>query len=295
MGRRGCARHFHRRRYGRALDAPFILDDESAIVKNPSIISLWPLVGTAEQPGPFRPPPNLPTVARPLVNLSFAVNYRFGGLNPAGYHAVNVLIHFLSALLLWAIVRRTLRLPYFSGRFTAAAGWLALAVALLWALHPLQTEAVIYATQRTELLMAFFYLATLYCSLRYWETEEHPRRRTTWLTLAVVACLCGMASKEVMVSAPLIVLLFERTFIAGSLAGTLRRSWPLYAGLASTWIVLLALNLARPRRLGRLPLGRAPARLVVHAVPSAIDVPEARDLALTAAASLSTALFEHNC
>jgi tetratricopeptide (TPR) repeat protein len=233
--------------YYPAVDAPFIFDDNSAIVDNPSIVSLWPPVGSADHPGPLNPPPQLPTAARPLVNLSFAINYKFGGLNPSGYHAVNVIIHFLSALLLWAITRRTLRLPYFADRFETSAGWLALVVAMLWALDPLQTEAVIYATQRSELMMCFFYLATLYCSLRYWTENMRRTHRAAWLTLAVFACLAGMASKEVMVSAPVVVLLFERTFVVGSLAKALRRSWPLYAGLALTWILLVALNWNNPR------------------------------------------------
>jgi Flp pilus assembly protein TadD len=249
--------------YGRAFDVPFIFDDHIAIIKNTSIVSLWPPVGSAKHRGPLNPAPDLPTSSRPLVNLSFALNYRVGGLNPTGYHAVNLLIHFGSAMLLWAITRRSLRLPFFSDRFAASAGWLALFVALLWALHPLQTESVIYVTQRTELMMAFFYLATLYCSLRYWEAglptevnaKSHPLRaaesrspqRAVWLSLATLACLGGMTSKEVMVSAPLIVLLFERTFVAGSLAIALRRSWPLYLGLACTWILLLGLIYANPR------------------------------------------------
>ena len=232
--------------YTPALDVPLIFDDVDTITRNDSIKALWPLVGTATQPGPLNPPPNIPTSARPLVNLSFAVNFKFSGLSPAGYHGVNAAIHFLSAMLLWAIVRRTLRLPYFAGRFDAVAGWLALAVALIWALHPLQTEAVIYATQRTELMMAMFYLATLYCSLRYWASSNLPLQHTAWLVLAVFACMAGMASKEVMVSAPLIVLLFDRAFISGSLANALRKSWPLYAGLTATWILLLALSAGSP-------------------------------------------------
>src|SRR3954462_15950803 len=71
-------------------------------------------------------------------------------------------------MLLWAIVRRTMSLPYFAGKFEGVAGWLALVVALLWSVHPLNTEAVVHITQRTELMLAFFYLATLYCSIRYW-------------------------------------------------------------------------------------------------------------------------------
>lgn len=249
--------------YGPALNAPFIFDDVISIVNNESIRSLWPWSGSDERPGPLKPAKDLPTAGRPLVNLSFAINYRLGGLNPVGYHALNVLIHIGSALLVWAIIQRSLRLPYFGDRFNTSARWLALAVALLWALHPLQTEAVIYATQRTELMMAFFYLATLYCSLRYWQlapasaafVEIRPKktsdgrhwRGALWVVLATLACLAGMASKEVMVSAPLIMLLFERTFVSGSLMKSLRCSWPLYLGLASTWLLLLMLNIDNPR------------------------------------------------
>src|SRR6476659_3666368 len=94
--------------YGRALDVPFIFDDIAAITKNRSITSLWPLVGTAAHRGPLNPPPQTPVAARPLVNLSFALNYVFNGLSPTAFHAVNVAIHFLSALLLWSITQRTL-------------------------------------------------------------------------------------------------------------------------------------------------------------------------------------------
>jgi tetratricopeptide (TPR) repeat protein len=253
--------------YGWFLHVPFVFDDGSGIKDNPSIRSLWPLIGTAERPGSLNPPQQLPTAARPLVNLTFALNYHFWGLKPIAFHATNVVIHFLSALFVWALLRRTLRLPYFAGRFDGSSGWLALAVAMLWALHPLQTESVIYATQRTELMFAFFYLATFYCSLRYWSAvplafRARPgegsslnaiaanRSRTTrvvWLTLAVFASLAGMASKEVMVSAPLMVLLFERTFIAGSLAKALRQSWPLYVGLTATWLLLIVLMTGHPR------------------------------------------------
>ena len=204
----------------------------------------------------------MPISGRPLVNLSFAMNYYIGGLDTTGYHAVNLLLHFCSSMLLWAIVGRTLRLPLFAGRYETSANWLALAITLLWALHPLQTEAVIYATQRTELMMAFFYLATFYCSLRYWSSLPLSRGRdeaeaavpdsrvrgAAWLSLAVVACLAGMASKEVMVSAPLMVLLYDRAFVSGSLTGALRRSWPLYVGLASTWLLLLLLAVNSPHR-----------------------------------------------
>ena len=277
--------------YGAALRAPLLFDDDATVRSNSSIKSVWPLLGTIDHAGPLRPSSGLPTTGRPLVNLSFALNYHFGRLNPTGYRVANLLIHFGSAWLLWLIVRRTLLLPYFAGRYASSAGWLALAVALIWAIHPLPTEAVIYITQRTELMMAIFYLATLYCSLRYWSLlpfppdqargegelssqRQHSVLRAAWLTLAVLACFCGMASKEVMVSAPIIVLLFERTFVAGSLMKALRQSWPLYLGLATTWLLC--------RRAGRV----IAHHVVVDPDASALHVPEADRLALATFDSL---------
>ncbi len=232
--------------YGRATSSPFVFDDMFCITANPSIVNLWPPIGDAEQPGPLNPAKELSTAGRPLVNLSLALNYHFGGLDPVGYHVFNLIVHVLSALLLMAIVRRTLCLHYFEGRFDHASGPLSLLAALLWAVHPLQTETVIYVTQRTELMVGFFYLATLYSSLRYWSALS-PAARTTWLALSTLACLAGMASKEVMVTAPLVVLLFERTFLAGSFRQAIRKSWPLYAGLALGWVLLLGLNYNGPR------------------------------------------------
>jgi hypothetical protein len=234
--------------YGRSLDAPFLFDDDASVLTNTSIRALWPLVGSGERRGPLNPPIEIPTSARPLVNLSLAVNYHFGGVDPRGYHAVNIVLHLLCALLLWAIVRRTLRLPYFDERLQRAAGLLALAVALLWAVHPLVTEAVVYVTQRTELMVVLFYLATMYCSMRYWGAAS-PASRCSWLALATLACLAGAASKEVLVTAPLVVLLFEWTFFGRSLRELLRDSWPLYLGLAASWVLIIALQLGSPRNV----------------------------------------------
>ncbi len=232
--------------YGRAVDCPFIFDDKASVSDNPSIVRLWPLWGDSEHPGPLNPPSETTTSGRPLVNLSFALNYHFGRLDPVGYRLFNIAVHALSALLLLAIVSRTLGLQYFEGRFDRAKGLLALAAALLWAVHPLQTETVVYITQRTELLMGFFYLATLSGSLRYWAAAS-PVARVGWLILSTLTCLAGAACKEVMVTAPVVVLLFERTFVCGSFRRAIERSWPLYVGLFLSWGLLLWLNIGAPR------------------------------------------------
>jgi len=232
--------------YRAAIHAPFIFDDRQAVQTNPSLLRLWPLVGSDEAPGPLNPPADFSTSGRPVVNFSFAVNYHFGRLDPAGYRVLNMLLHAASATLVWAIVRRTLELPYFAGRFANAADLVALVAAAVWALHPLNTEAVIYITQRTELLMALFYLATIYGSLRYW-TAATPDGKRLWCAAAGLSCLAGMGCKEVMVSAPVMVLLFERTFLRGTFRSALAASWPLYAVLFSTWPLLFALHQGGPR------------------------------------------------
>jgi tetratricopeptide (TPR) repeat protein len=232
--------------YGRALEAPFVFDDSVSVVTNPSITRLWPLVGDAQHPSPLNPPSYSATAGRPVVNLTFALDYYFHGLDPAGYRFFNLTLHLMSAMLLWAIVRRTLRLEYFGDRFDGAVEMLSLAVALLWALHPLQTETIEYITQRTELMVGLWYLATLYCSLRYWAAND-SRAQTAWLALATGACFAGMASKEVMVTAPLVVLLFHRTFLAGSFRASWHRSRSLYLGLFGSWLLLFFLNFNGPR------------------------------------------------
>jgi hypothetical protein len=123
---------------------------------------------------------------------------------------------------------------------------LAFGVALLWALHPLNSECVVYITQRTELVMGLFFFATLYGSLRYW-TASTSTEESIWLTFSALTCLLGMASKEVMVTAPVIVLLFDRTFVAGSLTRAWRRSWRLYVALFGGWLLLVWLHHSNQR------------------------------------------------
>ncbi len=232
--------------YYPAARGPFVFDDAGTIVDNPSIRQLWPLVGDEESPGSLNAPRTTAVHGRPLVNLSLALNYHFGELDPFGYRIVNMVVHFLSAVLLWVIVARTLRLDFFRGRFERVADLLSFAAALVWALHPVNTESVVYVTQRTELMRGLFYLATLYASMRYWNADRRATR-TAWLLVASAACLSGMLCKEMMASAPAMVLLYERTFVAGTFRRALKRSWPLYVGLALAWLPVVALNLSGPR------------------------------------------------
>ena len=234
--------------YHNSFSGPFIYDDGPSILENPTIRHLWPITRVLRPPHANR---GITVEGRPLINLSLAVNYALGGTNVWGYHAFNLAIHILAGLALLGIVRRTLRQPGLRDRFGGAANELALAVALIWTVHPLQTESVTYVAQRAESIMGLLYLATLYCFLR---GADSPRPGL-WYGLSVMACAMGMATKEVMVTAPVVVLLYDRAFLAGSFREAWRRRKPVYLGLAGTW-VLLGFILAH----GQLPVTRANAR-----------------------------------
>ena len=224
--------------YWNSLDGPFIWDDQTSIVTNPTIQRLWPLSV------PLTPPRETPVAGRPVVNLSFALNYAYGALHETGYHAGNIAVHIACALVLFGIVRRTLAGPKLAPRFGAMANVTALGSSMLWMVHPLQSEAVDYVTQRTESLMGLFFLVTLYCAIR---ARRSSARAAPWQVLAVGACALGMASKESMVTAPVIVALYDRTFEFNSWREALQTRKYFYSALAATWIELGAFLLQQPR------------------------------------------------
>jgi len=216
--------------YANSFFGAFQFDDIPAILDNPSLRRLWPPWV------PLEPPSGGMTVSgRPVLNLTFALNHAISGDRPWSYHALNLLIHIGAALVLFGFVARTLRRL---GR--SDARFLAVAVALLWVVHPLTTEAVTYIVQRAESLMALLYLLALYGFVRAAEADA-PRARINWSFASVGACWLGMGVKEVMVSAPLAVLLYDRLLVAGSWAGAWRARRGFYLALAASWIPLVIL------------------------------------------------------
>jgi tetratricopeptide (TPR) repeat protein len=230
--------------YANSLGGVFLFDDVGAIVENPTIRSLWTAL--------FPPGVGLTVDGRPLLNLTFALNYAWGGLDVVGYHLVNITLHLASALVLFGLVRRTLQRPALAQQFGTRSPWLALVIALVWLVHPLQTESVTYVVQRAESLAGLWFLLTLYCVLRS-AADSHRR---FWTVAAVVSSGLGMGSKEIVVVAPLLVLLYDRAFLAGSYREALRVRWRLYAGLAATWLILAGLMLQAGTRGGTAGFGR---------------------------------------
>jgi hypothetical protein len=226
--------------YGSTLSYDMIFDDVSSIIDNKSIQHLSPLFGSPGEYGPLKPQPRTPVTARPLVSLTFAINYYFSGTDPAGYRVTHIIAHAIVAIILWAIVSATLRQPLFQGRFDQNSQMLGLVAALIWMLHPTHTETVVYLTQRTELQMGLFYALTVLFSIRFWESTRWSAR-LSWCAAAVASSVCGMLSKEMMASVPAMVFFYEWTFIGGSLWCQLKRSWLLYLGLVLSWIPLMVI------------------------------------------------------
>jgi hypothetical protein len=112
--------------YHNSFQGPFIFDDPHSIPSNPHIRHLWPIRETLSAPR------NCTVNGRPVVCLSLALNYALGGLNVGGYHAFNLMVHLLSALVLFGILRRTLEGEKLRDRFDGATVWLAAVIALIW-------------------------------------------------------------------------------------------------------------------------------------------------------------------
>ena len=270
--------------YSTSFGGVFVCDDGPAIVDNPNIKALLPLGRAMTAPSEAtvsgRPIPSLtlalnytlaPPEARdvlapPAAGLgpdSAALFHR----NLWGYHFMNLVIHLAAGLTLFGVMRRTFAARMEAGdrgrtqgkgaaqpgsesgvqgifgglraSLASAATPLAFSIALIWIVHPLQTQSVTYIVQRVESLMGLFYLLTLYCAIR---AARPGLRRTWWAVGSIAACALGMGSKEVMVTAPLMVVLWYTTFRVNW-----RRRHLLYAGLASTWLVLVALVASETR------------------------------------------------
>jgi tetratricopeptide (TPR) repeat protein len=223
--------------YAGRLSGPFVFDDQTTIVDNESIRSLRPLHG------PLRPPRETPVAGRPVPNLLFAFGFAMFGANPTGFHFINLVLHYLTACVLLGALRRVLSSRLLPRALREQSFPLALAAVLLWAVHPITVEVVLYATQLTEVCVAFFLVLTMYSAIR----AAGSPTPAGWAILAVVACALGMASKAVMFTAPVLVLLLDRAFFAGTFADAFRRRRWLYAGLCSTWVLQFFIQIQQPR------------------------------------------------
>lgn len=209
---------------------PFVYDDVASIPENPTLRHLW-------SSSVWSPPPGTTVSGRPVLNATLAINYACGELNVRGYHLTNLILHGITALLVFALLRRTFRSPRLERQFEGQGDRIAFFGAALWALHPLQTESVTYVVQRAESLMGLFYVLTLYGFVRGTAATTKPSA-LGWYAASVAAVALGMGTKEAMITAPILVLLYDGGFGAPSLRAAINRRWRVHALLCATAVLL---------------------------------------------------------
>ncbi|HBA71098.1 MAG: hypothetical protein A2X82_14480 [Geobacteraceae bacterium GWC2_55_20] len=165
---------------------------------------------------------------RPVAYLTFSINYLISGFNPAAFRSVNIVIHILNSLLVFACIEQLLNsmpsnrsLSLFSARFIPTAS------AFVFLLHPMHTESVTYITQRFASLAAFFYLATIWLYLLWSKKEQRGEKGGLIRWMSVVVLLLGMMTRESLFTAPVMIILLELTVLGNkSLKSVIRRVAP---------------------------------------------------------------------
>jgi tetratricopeptide (TPR) repeat protein len=209
--------------YSDSFRGEMVYDDTGSLEQNPEIRSIVPHQYSDQ----------LTSIAgRPVLRFTFAVNYALGGLDVRIYHVTNFAIHIACCLLVYGIIRRMLvQQRTWGNRFIHSAPWLAAAVAGLWGVHPLNTEAVTYIVQRAESLASMFYLLVIYCVIR---AADSSKSLGIWGMGAILAAVLGVGCKEIVATVPVTSFLFSRIFLKRR-----RQSlWLIHLGLLGSWVIL---------------------------------------------------------
>ena len=209
--------------YSNSFDSAFHFDDYSSIITHPYIKSINNIPYFFYYNGS-------PLISRPVTMATFAVNFAIGGLDPFSYHIMNFFIHLANAILVYILLIFTLR--------NRSAKWMniSLLAALMFAVHPIQTQAVVYIVQRAEILSAFFYLLALVlfvkASLNKVEAKVKIKSSSTstltFYSLSILSSVLAMGSKEIAGTLPVVILLYDFFFLSGGDIKALSRRWPVH-------------------------------------------------------------------
>ncbi|MBI9077516.1 MAG: tetratricopeptide repeat protein [Desulfatibacillum sp.] len=199
--------------YHGVLHGPFVFDDLAQIKENyPLHVKEFGFVNVLEGLRTSR------LSGRFVANFSFMLNYWFGGLDTYGFHIVNIGVHAVTGILVFYFLRITLLLPTTSlgdvsrNRASMIAFW----TALLWLVHPLATQTTSYIVQRMNGLSSLFYIGGLLCYI-----HGRIRRRKLLFALCGLCFILSVGSKEIGVTLPVVILLYE---------------WYFFQDLSSTWV-----------------------------------------------------------
>lgn len=185
---------------------------------------------------------------RPVANLSFALNYFFHQYNVAGYHLVNIAIHISTGVFLFFLIKTTLGLPALR-LHRYSLNWLPFLSTLLWLVHPLQTQSVTYIVQRMNSMAAMFYVMALFVYVKG-RLARNRQLKIVFFGVAGVAGLLAVGSKEIALTLPFFVVLYEWYFLQDLELGQFKK-YGLWAGGLICLLVLAAFLFY----LGNDPLG----------------------------------------
>ncbi len=210
--------------YSNVLEAPFCFDDGYNIVQNRHIrltkLSFENLTRAA-----FKSP--MP--GRPIANLSFALNFYFHGYDVIGYHVVNIMIHVTTGILLYFFFKTTLSLSPLCSRHRPNAS-IAFYTALIWLVHPIQSQSVTYVVQRMNSLAAMFYMLSLLLYTKGRLVRENEKS-WPWFAGCTLASIMAIGSKETAATLPFFIILYEWYFFQDLSKAWLRRHLASFAGI----------------------------------------------------------------
>ncbi|OGL39596.1 MAG: hypothetical protein A2043_00970 [Candidatus Schekmanbacteria bacterium GWA2_38_9] len=184
--------------YGNSFKVPFHYDDRVLILENENLHSLERF---------FKK--EFPSSNRPVLMLSFALNYSAGGVNPAGYHLVNLIIHILTAFLIYLITLGLLLKKETEKNPDCFV--VAILASLIFLIHPLATESATYISSRSSLMSCFFYLLSLYFFVK---GSAEDRESIVFSSACIFSFLMALGSKEIAITLPLITVLSDYYFIS---------------------------------------------------------------------------------
>ncbi len=221
--------------YSNTLDGEFQFDDDISILYNQSI----------KDPSLLFQPNFLDSLSqgsRPVIIFTYALNYYIGGFNVFGYHILNLIVHIINGFLIYYLVILTMRSSVTSKESQGQAHNIAVLSAAIFLLHPIQTESVSYISQRYESLASLFYLCSLIAYIKARPTHQNTEHRAQntehraqntehraqntehrqkifspksvfWYLTSVICYFLALGSKEIAVTLPVIILLYDFYFL----------------------------------------------------------------------------------
>jgi hypothetical protein len=141
---------------------------------------------------------------QPLAWMTLGLDYVIWGMNPTGYHLSSLLFHAAGTLLLFLVISSLLR-----RRWPQIEPWPAFAGALLYGIHPLRVESVVWATERRDVVCGFFALLAVFCYLKRADEEREGRPSGRWLVLSCAAFAASLLSKALSIMLPFVLLILD--------------------------------------------------------------------------------------